>query len=509
MAAFIASTAQAATAKLGPMRRSPRCHALPLCVLIAACGGSGSGETGEVPATTTTEATGDTPTTDATPTATTATTTDGTTGTADTGVDAAVTYYRDIKPILDASCTQCHTPGNIAPFSLLTYDEARPFAIVLADSVDDGTMPPWPPDNACRSYPHDRSLPEAQRQLLRAWAELGAPAGDPKDAPPPPDAPADPIDYDIELELAPYSPTIGPDEYRCFLIDWPKTEESFVTALDVIPGDRQLVHHVIAYALEPKDVDAYRALEASDPDPGYLCYGGPGGAGNSVWEIPWLGAWVPGSSGGAMPAGTGLRVQPGSVIAVQMHYHGTAGDKADQSRLRLRTTPKVERQAVIMPFTNLDWVLGSEKMDIPAGEPDAVQSFELDMTGVVGFIFPNGPLTKDAPFVVHAAGLHQHTLGTTSTLEVVRGGGAGNECLLDIPRWDFDWQGTYEFSEPVTVNPGDRIRVECHWDNSAANQPIVDGVQQPPHRRRLGRGHRRRDVPRVDVRHGPVIGDPT
>ena len=463
------------------MRRPSYSPALPLGIslgmLVVGCGGAGSGETDEVPAATgATVLTGDTPTT-----GTTAADTAG-----DTGPDAAVTYYRDIKPVLDARCVQCHTPGNIAPFSLLTYDEARPFADALADSADAGTMPPWPPDNACRSYPHDRSLPDADRQLLRDWAELGAPAGDPKDAPPPPDAPAEPIEYDVELALAPFSPTIIPDEYRCFLIDWPKDEESFVTALDVIPGDRQLVHHVIAYALEPKDVDAYRALEASDPDPGYLCYGGPGGAGNSVWEIPWLGAWVPGSTAGAMPAGTGIRVAPGSVIAVQMHYHGVAGATPDQSRVRLRTAPTVDRQAVIMPFTNLDWVLGTEKMHIPAGEPDAVQSFELDMTGVVGFIFPNGPLKPDAPFVVHAAGLHQHTLGTRSTLEVVRGG--GDECLLDIPRWDFDWQGTYELAEPVTVNPGDRIRVECHWDNSPANQPIVDGVQPPPHEVGWGEG---------------------
>ena len=450
--------------------------------MLGACGQAGTGDTGEVHATTgATDTSGDPPTTTAStaPTDPTGSTMAG--STTDNSADAAVTYYRDIKSILDTRCTQCHTPGNIAPFSLLTYDEARPFADALADSADAGTMPPWPPDNSCRAYPHDRSLPDADRKLLRKWAELGAPAGDPDDAPPPTEAPGGAIAYDVELELAPYSPKIIPDEYRCFLIDWPKDEESFVTALDVIPGDRQLVHHVIAYALEPKDVDAYRALEASDPDPGYLCYGGPGGAGNSVWEIPWLGAWVPGTTGGAMPAGTGLRVQPGSVIAVQMHYHGSAGAKPDQSRLRLRTAPKVDRRAVIMPFTNLDWVLGTEKMHIPAGDPDAVQSFELDMTSVVGFIFPNGPLTPDAPFVVHAAGLHQHTLGTTSKLEVVRDGGGGDECLLDIPRWDFDWQGTYELAEPVTVNPGDRIRVECHWDNSAANQPIVDGVQQEPH----------------------------
>ncbi len=457
------------------MRPSSDRHALTLCVLLAACGGSGSDDTGDVPATTGAgESTGAAPTT-------TTTTTPGepTTTATDTGVDAAVTYYRDIKPVLDARCTQCHTPGNIAPFSLLTYEEARPFAEALADSVDEATMPPWPPDNACRSYAHDRSLPAAERQLLRDWAELGAPAGDPGDAPPPPDAPPA-IDYDVELAVEPYQPTISPDEYRCFLIDWPKDQESFVTALDVVPGDRQVVHHVITYALDPKDVEGYRALEASDPDPGYLCYGGPGGAGNSVWEVPWLGAWTPGTTGGAMPAGTGIRVSPGSVLAVQIHYHGQSGIQPEQTKIRLRTAAAVDRRAVVMPFTNLDWVLGSKPMTISAGDPDAVQSYERDMTSVVEFLFPDGPLTTDAPFVVRSAGLHQHTLGTRSTLSVVRSGDTGDECLLDIPRWDFDWQGTYELDEPVTVNPGDRVRIECHWDNSPANQPVVDGAQQTP-----------------------------
>jgi hypothetical protein len=454
-------------------RSNPR-RALPLALLFAACGRAPADDAA------TSELTGDTSSTSATtseaPTSTGATSSTSSTTTG--GEPTGVTYYRDIKPLLAARCVQCHSPGNIAPFSLTTHEESAPFASSLADAAELGTMPPFPPDLACRAYAHDVTLTPTQRELLRAWSDAGAPAGDPASEPPPPDAPGSDVIYDLELQLpAPYLPTISPDDYRCFLIEWPKDEESFVTALDVLPGERQIVHHVITYAIEPQDVDTYRALEDADPDPGYLCYGGPGGSKDSQFRVPWLSAWAPGSPGGAFPAGTGLRVQPGSLIAVQMHYHGLPGAKADQSKIRLRTAPKVDRPAVIMPFTNLDWVLGNEDMHIPAGDPDVELSFTLDMTQYLTFLFPKGPFTGVQPFVVHAAGTHQHTLGTRNKLSVVRAD--SEECLLEIPRWDFNWQGTYELGAATTVHPGDRLRLECHWDNSAANQPIVDGVQQP------------------------------
>jgi len=460
-------------------RSSPR-PALSLALLLAACGGDPAGSaddtatpasTGDTADTHSSSASGDAPTTSPDSTSEAA---------SSTGAEpVGVTYYRDVKPLLDARCVQCHSPGNIAPFSLTTHEEAAPFAATLVDAADAGTMPPFPPDAACRDYSHNVTLTDAQRELLRAWSDAGAPAGDPASEPPAPPQPGADIIYDLELQLpAPYVPAILPDDYRCFLIDWPKDQETFVTALDVIPGERQIVHHVITYAIEPQDVPTYRALEDADPDPGYLCYGGPGASEESQYRVPWLSAWAPGSAGGAFPAGTGLRVQPGSVIAVQVHYHGFPGAKPDQSRIRIRTAPQVDRPAVIMPFTNLDWVLGTEEMHIPAGDPDVMLSHALDMTQYLTFLFPKGPFKGVQPFVVHAAGTHQHTLGTRNKLSIIRPD--GEDCLLEIPRWDFNWQGTYEFGATTTVRPGDRVRIECHWDNSAENQPIVDGVRQTP-----------------------------
>ncbi|MBZ5713461.1 monooxygenase [Nannocystis pusilla] len=404
-------------------------------------------------------------------------TTDETGAGTSTGGDAPeVTYWRDIKTILDAKCVGCHSPGNLAPFSLASYADASAVAGALPASIVAGTMPPWPPDAACGTYVHDRSLAEADQEALLKWVELGAPEGDPADAPPAPPAPEE-IEFDIELALPePYTPTIAPDEYRCFLLPWPEDQETFITALSVTPGERQIVHHVIAFAIPPDRVEEFQALDDADPDPGYLCYGGPGGQ-QSGGRVPWIGAWVPGGDPGDMPEGTGIKVQPGSLVAVQMHYHTYPGARPDQSRIQIRTAASVDKVAAMMPFTNPAWVQGSEPMLIPAGEPRVVHEFAADISNYLPLLFPGGEFAAGDPFMVHAAALHMHTRGVRGSLGLT---GGQSTCLLDIPRWDFNWQGSYQLTQPVTVRPGDQLRIECEWDNTAANQPVEDGVQQQP-----------------------------
>src|SRR5690606_13399799 len=135
----------------------------------------------------------------------------------------APTYYGHAKAILDAACVSCHSPDNIAPFSLETYAEASMFAPVLAPAIEAGTMPPWPPGPSGRGYLHDRSLTEADAAILLEWIDGGASEGDPADAPEPPAPDGAPIDYDVEiLTPGPYTPTLAPDEYRCFVLEWPE-----------------------------------------------------------------------------------------------------------------------------------------------------------------------------------------------------------------------------------------------------------------------------------------------
>ncbi|MFY0535661.1 c-type cytochrome [Nannocystis pusilla] len=186
----------------------------------------------------TTEASTDAPATTSTTTSDEPTTTSPT-GT--TGDPVGPTYYRDIKAILDAKCATCHRPGDIAPFSLTNYDEAGMFAKILAPAIENRTMPPWPPGADCNQFAHDRGLTDDERELVLAWIAADAPAGDPDDAPPPPDDDAPPIAYDVQIGIPePFTPAQGvADDYRCFLLDWPKDQETYATAFTIEPGARR------------------------------------------------------------------------------------------------------------------------------------------------------------------------------------------------------------------------------------------------------------------------------
>jgi len=449
-------------------------------VALAACNGS-SGDpstegNGSTTAGTDAPATGTTDASTADPTSTPTTNDDPpttTSATSTTGDPAGLTYYRDIKAILDNKCATCHRPGDIAPFSLTNYDEASMFAPIFAASVEDRTMPPWPPGADCNNFASDRALTEDERADVLEWVAAGAPEGDPNDAPPPPDDDAPPIAYDVQIGIAePFTPTQLPDDYRCFLLDWPKDQPTYATAFTIEPGAREVVHHVIAFIIPPDELADFEALDAADPGPGYPCYGGPGGEASP--RAQWLGAWVPGASAGALPTDTGILVKPGSKIAMQMHYHPTGVPVADQSTIMVRTAESVARPAYLLPFAHPGWMVDAPAMTIPAGEADVMHSFTIDLGSVISYLYKEEALGVGEPLLAHMAGVHMHTRGARASL-VVESGGAPEACLIDVPRWDFNWQGIYEFAEPITIEPSDVVRLECHFDNSAGDASLKWG----------------------------------
>jgi hypothetical protein len=451
------------------MTRSLRISPIVLATLTA-CGSNEGVATTDVA---TTEAA--TTTTASTTSAATSSASSSDTGEAPTTGEApALTYYRDIKPILDRKCMSCHRPGDIGPFAITNYDETRKMAVAIAGSVEDGSMPPWSPSPACNTYKHDRSLPAEERGAILDWIAAGTPEGDPADEPLPDDGMEPQIDYDIALGIPePFTPTTYPDDYRCFLLDWPKDQDSYATAFSVTPGERSIVHHVIAFVIPPEEAATFEALDDADPGPGYPCYGGPGGEASP--KAQWLGAWVPGvSGGGAMPDGTGILVKPGSKIAMQLHYHPLPGALADQSTLKVRTAATVDRPAYLLPFTNPGWLLNLPPMTIPAGDADSVHDFEIGLGPTISYLFPDSPFGIGTPVIAHAAGVHMHTIGTRASLTIAREGGA-QDCLIDVPDWDFNWQGTYELTESTVVQPGDTLRLECHFDNSAGDKSLQWG----------------------------------
>ena len=241
---------------------------------------------------------------------------------------APPTWHADIAPVVEGRCVSCHQAGEIGPFPLTSYSEAAPLAEALAGSVEDRTMPPWGAEPGHRDYLSDPSLDADTIALFRAWADAGAPEGDPSQVTTPwPAVGLEALETDLVLRAPePYTVTGEPDDYRCFVLDWPETETRYVTGFTTEVDDSEVVHHIAAYLFRPDSIlgdgifDQLAAWDDADPELGYQCYGGPSGSAGSQIPAIQLAQWVPGMGALPLPDGSGIEVPPGSQIVLQMHY---------------------------------------------------------------------------------------------------------------------------------------------------------------------------------------------
>lgn len=378
------------------------------------------------------------------------------------------TWHRDVKPILDDRCGACHVRGGVAPFGYESLESARlnlPSGIV---AIRQGRMPPWLPTQDCKRYREERLIPEEEVQVLEAWLGDGSPEGELSDAPPPDQDGPDLGPPDLILRPAEtYVPRDDrPDDYRCFALDLHFEDETFVVRSQVIPDRVELVHHVLLYRVPAEAAQELEDLDAADPGPGYTCYGGPGVGGGGP-----IGAWVPGSVPAVADPGTAIVMPPGTRVVMQVHYNllasPTAPDKTEWHVWTSADVPQFNLRAIPQP--NLD-------IQIPAGEPSSVHIRE----------FPN---RFGVPLTVIAVAPHMHGLGTKIRVEHLKTNG-DEECLVDIPDWDFNWQQAYLFrrGEAVTVQPDESIRLTCEYDNSSANQAVINGERLEPRDVRWGEG---------------------
>ncbi len=411
----------------------------------------------------------------------------------ETGTDATgPTYYTDVKPILDGRCVGCHSTGNIGPFALDTYEAAKATKTLIASRTADRTMPPWGAGAGDTKYRLDPSLSDAQIALLQQWVDDGAPEGDPAEEGAPLASVAQKLSrVDLTLKMPEaYTPTLTPDEYRCFVLDWPEQETVFVTGFNANPGQTSIDHHIAAFLVRPDNplgagvFDTLAQLDAADPAPGYGCFGGP--AGDSDLQIPaqQIGQWVPGQGGGDFPAGSGIKVPPGSKVVLQVHYSlASAKIPADLTSIDMKLDKQVDRMAAFAPWLDPSWVDGG--MPIPAGEKDVMHDRTGDPRGFFKLFVADMDVANG--FVLHSLMLHMHKLGTTATVRMKALDGT-EKTLLTVPKWDFNWQRLYQLEEPVRFHKGDQLTVECHWDNSQEHQPVVDGVKQTPKDTNWGEG---------------------
>ena len=403
-------------------------------------------------------------------------------GAADEPLPARPTYFQDVKPILDGRCIACHRAGGIAPFALTSYEQARPHRKAIAAAVAQRRMPPWLAAPGVRAYLHDPSLTRAQIQTIVRWAAAGAPRGDPARPAPalPPVAPKlSRVDLRIPLR-EPYTPrrTAGADDYRCFVLPWTTDRARYVTGFNLRPGQPREVHHMIVYLASAADARTVEAWDAADRRPGYGCYGGPSATGQRTIGAQFLAGWAPGMLGTDLPAGTGIRVLPGSRLVLQIHYNlDHTKPRPDRSILELKLDDAVEKRGVYLPVVNAGWVLSPSTMAIPAGRRRVVHSWSGDPRPLLAFFASDLDLSRS--FAIHSVMHHMHELGERGVIAVAHANGR-RSVLLSIPRWDFHWQREYQLAEPELFGPGDRVSIRCEWDNTRANQPLVRGKRRAP-----------------------------
>jgi mono/diheme cytochrome c family protein len=394
-------------------------------------------------------------------------------------VDAGFTYHGDTRAIIEKKCVTCHIAGGVAPFPLDSYDKVKAVAAAATFALENGTMPPWPPTEGYSRFQHVRALSAQEKYVLTNWLGGDLAQGNPADyVPPAKEEEGEQPNYNLSTRLSePYTPLSRPDDHRCFAVQWPLDTFAYVRSVKVVPDQLAEVHHVIVNVIEPKDVGPYLVANGQDGRPGWHC-GLSGGLPGS--PIPrQIGGWVPGAAPGAMPEGTGLGIQPGSLIVVYMHYNTLVAEPTpDQTAVEIATSAAVDRPASGFLFTNPQW-LSPGGMPIAAGDPDARHQFEVP-AGILASLFgaPAGVKATDN-WAIHTGFLHMHTLAKTGRLTLIRADGT-EQVIIDVRDWDFNWQSTYALEREVLVRPGDRFRLQCSWDNSAANQPIVNGVQRVP-----------------------------
>lgn len=352
------------------------------------------------------------------------------------------TYTRDIAPIVHHNCTQCHRAGAVAPFPLASYADVTRHAAQIREVVSQGLMPPWKPKAGFGHFQDDRFLSRDDQLIIEEWIDGGMLKGDPADAPTPPEFPdgwqlGEP---DLVIDIPEFHvPADGPDIYQYFVIPTDLPEDRLVTAIEYQSENPQLVHHA---SFRYDDAGFARNLDEWDPDPGYQRFGGWGFSTGGT-----LGGWAVGVMPQRLPDGYGRPMKAGSDFVVQTHYHPNGRPATDAGRVGIYFAPKQANRRIGELFVaNLD-------LQIPRGETELIHRAEY---------------TLPADTVVHGVLPHTHLLGRQVWAAAFLPD-ESVEPLIWIDDWDFNWQSSYQYAEPLHLPAGTKIVFDVFFDNSEDN----------------------------------------
>lgn len=377
-----------------------------------------------------------------------------------------VTYHRDVLPVLQSACQSCHRPGQVGPFSLMTYAEAARWADDIVGETRAGRMPPWKPTQR-GVFTNERTLTAAQKKVLEQWVKEGMPEGDPKHAPKPAKFPegwqlGKP---DLVLEM-PSEAVIGPkgrDAFHCVVFRTNFKKDMYIAAVEVQPGNTRVVHHTVQII---DTSGTGRALlkrgflrpREGDSGPGYWTRIGFGYLPDPAKG---LGGWAPGLVPQMLPPGVGLKLPKGADVIMQVHYHRTGKEERDRTKIGLYFQKG--------PVTGNFQAIGVPGLffRIPAGEKNCKveTSWRLAEDVTLHYLIP-----------------HMHLLGKSIELTAKVPGGK-EEVLISIPEWDYNWQEMYQLKTPRKLPRGTVLRVRAVYDNSSENPR---NPSDPPRTARFG-----------------------
>lgn len=389
-----------------------------------------------------------------------------------------ITFYEDVKPIVDGRCVNCHYPEGIGQIDFSNPETIQEWGPVIDHVVGNRTMPPWSAEGA---FVNDWSLSESQIATIQDWVALGMPMGDSAaetKSLPVVATQLSRVDHTLTMTES-FTPSVeSGDEYRCFVLDWDAETSTYITGFNALPGNAQMVHHIAAFLVRPDGLmgdsifESMAEWENDDNEVGYSCFGGPTLTGSSSQvPIEQIAQWVPGNQGMDFPEGTGIPIDPGSKIILQLHYNvdPMQSDRSDQTSLQFALSDTVDSTAAYAPWLNGLWPVSG--MPIPAGATGVKHTVEGDPRGFFNVLNPN--LDLESGFVIHGMMMHMHRLGRSGQLILNKSNGEQVQ-LLNIPQWDFDWQFTYLLNTPVVFEDGDTLTLECVFDNNATDAVDVD-----------------------------------
>lgn len=349
-----------------------------------------------------------------------------------------ITYTKHIAPILNARCVSCHRDGEIAPFTLKSYDDVLGWEDTILEVIADKRMPPWNAKPGVGHFANDPSLTKEEIKLLQTWVDNGMPEGDPADLPAPPtfadgwriDAP-DEVLFMNEEKRAFQVPAEGVVDYERFVVDPGWTEDKYITAAEARPDCREVVHHILVYVIPPGD----KRMDINAIVAGY----------------------APGSAPTVLPEGVAIEVKAGSKLLFEMHYTPNGSKQDDLSYVGVRFMPKEKVSRLLRGAVAID-----RKFRIPPRDPshEVVAYYQSKRDDKLISMTP-----------------HMHLRGKSFRYDIKAPGGTWKP-LLDVPTYDFNWQLKYIPSEPIPLPVGTVIRCTAIFDNSDDNVSNPDSSKE-------------------------------